>query len=258
MGSAFYIFQKEAFKGYFANDDHSCNIKYSLGQPLTHVEEAQCNNATIIHYGTDKIVMKTEGHYYQTDSEFFNACSTSSTDRELSVKKILCRVYQIGQLRTLASNLAFSIVNFEKSNKEAGVKKTYALASLLSKNIPKKSLAEGLQDLEHSLYFPIVSYFKLPNAEEVKSSKEYINFLQHNGFKLNSGNCFLFNGIITPEGRYPKLEVIKKIPGENIVSMIFSCNRVQFSPINKSFSYENSFLCRIPIVVRFMFYYNII
>lgn len=197
--------------------------------------------------------MEMEGHLFGSEDEFFEQCSSSKYERNLNIEKVLSKIYPISILDRLAESLGYPLAEFKKKNKEKGVKSTYSLARDISKKYERKIIAEKILDIEYEAYFPFITYFSFHDKEHLSSSSTFVNLLINKGYKFEDDKCVVKNGILNPNGRYPKLESIKKHHGENIVSLVYSCTRMLFSPDAQSKSFTDTFLCRLPIIVRFIF-----
>lgn len=197
--------------------------------------------------------MKVDGSEFRSEDEFFEECTASKKDKKLNIENVLARIYPVGTLRVLAENLGFPLEKFTKKTKSTSEYANYALAKELSRKHSIESIAEELIDLEHDINFSFISYFTFPDIVSLKSKKVLVAHLEEEGYRFKNDKCIVNNGVLNPHGRYPKLESIKRGSTENIVSLIYSCSRILFIPKYKTNSFEDSFLCRIPIVVNFLF-----
>lgn len=192
-----------------------------------------------------------EGLEYSSDDNYFSICNSEIDGDKINISKNLSKIYQIHTLRNVAERLGFNLNEFDKNNKNNNAKKSYILSERLSELYDKKTLYEKLIIEESSSYFPFITYFTFPEVECLKSMMELKEYLKFNKFEITSEYNIVKYGFSDIISRYPEIEYIKC--SDKSVSIVYSCTKLLFDPYHTSQSYKETFVCRFPIMVNFLF-----
>lgn len=195
------------------------------------------------------------GSEYESYQEFKNACM--SNRQSLHAEYVLGKVYTADQLRTIATEAELDLSELMSEanlNQRQGVGVTYNIATLISQAVGGAELGERLARLDHSLFFPFVTYFRFPDSQNYESLDALVTYLRRaHDSVFGSDFAWEFNGLLEPPGRACRLESTLIDREANELSLLFSCTRILVIPDAPYRSVEYYFLARIPVVMRLLF-----
>jgi hypothetical protein len=198
------------------------------------------------------------GKDYGSYDEFKKACRSSRTP--LAINSVLGKVYSISQLRSLAEWLRIDPEgSIFQSVERQGKGRRYPLADTIAFMGGTERVGEALSRHDHSLYFPFLTYFRLPDSSPYTSLQNLVSYLRR-AKDIRFVNSFVINvnGIVNPSGRTCELESMCLNGDNDTFSLLFSCTRILVIPDGQPGSVENYFLARIPVLVRYLFGHRLI
>ncbi len=196
------------------------------------------------------------GADYASYDDFMAACG--SRRESLDPSRVLGKIYPIEQLRELAEHLGISadqineIVEEGEGGDKRGVTRRYDCARAIAQLRTAEQIEEALSYLDHTFYFPVLSYLRLSGEVPHNSPKDLLNSLKDHYTLNNDSFQKVFNGLTNPAGAACKLESIR-IHGEDSASLLFSCTRVLLAPEGQIGNYNEFFLARVPVLAYFFF-----
>ena len=197
------------------------------------------------------------GRDYDSLDDFIEACQERRNS--LHSEGVLGKIYSIEQLKLLADycHLSRSEVmdaTAQENTDEAsskGIARRYLFAKGIAELRSPEQIGTALSRTDHDCCFSVVTYLSLPETPD--ASLEQISERLGERYVMAQDFSSLSNGIIMPPGASPDLESILIDRNTQAVSLLFSCSRILLLPEGRQSSFEDYFLARIPVLVRFLF-----
>lgn len=188
------------------------------------------------------------GGSYGSIEEFVSACKESRD--ELAPAAVLGKMYKVEMLRSIATSLDIDISEASGSSRKI----TYSTADIIADAASAEVIGDKLSDFDHSLRFPVLTYYQIPNnIESYASYKQFKITLKRAGVIFSDGYWQNYNGLTEPPSHKCSLESVKAFKEEKVFSLLCSCCRALVLPEEKMIDHDSLFLARIPVLIRIFF-----
>lgn len=205
------------------------------------------------------------GRDYLSIDDFIKACRERSDS--LYPAGVLGKIYTIEQLKSLANYCGFDQTQVLEAATRAqetddggparGISRRYCFAEGISELRALEQIGSALARQDHEYYFHVVTYLRLPETMQA-SMDQTVDDLRTAYDMGNLSFKALSNGFAKPPGPSCELESILIRSDEKIISLLFSCSRVLLLPDGRPGNFEDYFLARVPLLVRFMFAHGLL
>lgn len=188
------------------------------------------------------------GDDYEDLGQFVSSCKRQR--EALDARCVLGKVYNVDELRKLAETIRCNVA----SASGRGRAMRYSVAQIISEEVSQDDVGNNLSWLDHSLSFPVVTYYRPPNNNnDYLSYENFVVALISKDIDIESGFYQKFNGFTEPPPHNCLLESVKLFEEQKIVSMLFSCTRALVCPDEMMTDNSNLFLARIPVLIKIHF-----
>jgi hypothetical protein len=192
------------------------------------------------------------GRDYDTFDDFIDAYK--NRQGPLDVASVLGKIYSIEQLRLLAETHGIGREKLSatpEGDNHRGISQRYDCARAIAGLLGVDQVSDLLSLRDHELYFPAITYFRLTDSGH-QSCEQVFGGLR-NGHRIDNDFTAVFRGLLELPGPICKLESIRVNAQDDILSLLFSCNRILLAPDGIQGDYRDYFVCRVPVLVRFLF-----